>query len=83
MATILYFGRLADVAGGSEAKVELPPHVTDTGALRDWLGRDDPALGLELRHPSVRIAVNQEVAVGDIAIGSGDEIAFLAPMSGG
>jgi molybdopterin synthase sulfur carrier subunit len=79
MATILFFGRLQDTVGKSALTVTLPAGVRDTGGLRAWLGRDHPAL----RDLAVRIAVNAELLPGNAALGDGDEIAFLPPMSGG
>jgi len=72
---ILFFGRLGDLAPAGP----VPPGVRDTGALRAWLGRDRP----ELLDASIRIAVNDEIILGDRALGDGDEIAFLPPVSGG
>jgi molybdopterin synthase sulfur carrier subunit len=79
MATILFFGRLQDVVGARTLTAALPDGVRDTDSLRDWLGRDHPAL----RETSVRIAVNAELRSGNAPLGDGDEIAFLPPMSGG
>ena len=72
---ILFFGRLRD--GGPADPV--PPGVRDTGALRAWLGESRP----ELLDASIRIAVNDEMILGDRVLDEGDEVAFLPPMSGG
>ena len=72
---IIYFGRLRDGAPAGP----VPQGVRDTAALRAWLGSDRP----ELLDPSVRIAVNDSIILGDRPLGEGDEIAFLPPMSGG
>jgi len=72
---ISFYGRLRDVAPAGP----VPSAIGDTGALREWLGRDRP----ELLDASVRIAVNDELILGDRPLGDGDEIAFLPPMSGG
>lgn len=72
---IVFFGRLRDGAPAGA----VPSGVRDTGALRAWLGRDRP----ELLDASIRIAVNDEMILGDRPVGDGDEIAFLPPMSGG
>lgn len=72
---IAFFGRLRDAAPPGP----VPPGIGDTGALRAWLGRGRP----ELLDPSIRIAVNDEIIVGDRPVGGDDEIAFLPPMSGG
>lgn len=72
---IIFFGRLRDGAPAGP----VPPGVRDTGALRAWLGRDRP----ELLDASIRIAVNDEMILGNRPLGDDDEIAFLPPMSGG
>jgi len=79
MATILFFGRLRDAVGTNALAATLPDDVRDTDAVRSWLGSDHPALC----DPSVRIAVNAEMTAANRAVGDGDEIAFLPPMSGG
>ncbi len=73
---ILFFGRLREAAA---SPAEIPADVRDTDGLRAWLGRAHPAL-LDM---SVRIAVNEALVHGNAALGEGDEIAFLPPMSGG
>jgi molybdopterin synthase sulfur carrier subunit len=60
-----------------------PPDVTSVFALRDWLGRDDPALRDALCAPTVRIAVNDELVLADAPLSAEDEIAFMPPVSGG
>jgi molybdopterin synthase sulfur carrier subunit len=72
---ILFFGRLRDGAPAGP----VPPDIGDTGALRAWLGRGRP----ELLDASVRIAVNDEMILGNRMLDEGDEVAFLPPMSGG
>ena len=72
---ILFFGRLRDGAPAGP----VPADVRDSDALRAWLGRGRP----ELLDASVRIAVNDEMILGNRALDEGDEVAFLPPMSGG
>jgi len=74
MADILFFGRLSGLrASGPEAP-------TDSRAFRRALEARFP----ELADPGVRMVVNQVmVATEPVPIAPGDEIAFLAPMSGG
>ena len=72
---ILFFGRLRDGAPAGP----VPPGIGDTDALRAWLGEGRP----ELLDISVRIAVNDEMILGNRVLDEGDEIAFLPPMSGG
>jgi sulfur-carrier protein len=72
---ILFFGRLRDGAPAGP----VPPGIHDVDALRAWLGRGRP----ELLDASVRIAVNDEMILGNRVLDDGDEVAFLPPMSGG
>lgn len=82
MARLRFFGRLQDVAGASTETVALPDGVRTAEALRAWL---EETRGLEgaLADASVRIAVNAEIAQGDVAVSDDDEIAFLPPVGGG
>jgi len=72
---IVFFGRLGDGAPAGPA----PPEIRDTDGLRAWLGAGRP----ELLDASIRIAVNDEMILGNRALDEGDEIAFLPPVSGG
>ena len=72
---IFFFGRLRDGAPPGP----VPSDICDTDALRAWLGRRRP----ELMAASVRIAVNDEMILGNRVLDDGDEVAFLPPMSGG
>lgn len=81
---ILYFASVREQAGLSEETVMPPPDVTDVRSLVGWLrgrgGRPGAALA-DLRH--VRIAVNQEHASLEHAVGPDDEVAFFPPVTGG
>jgi molybdopterin synthase sulfur carrier subunit len=79
--TVLLLGRLRDVAGWRQR--ELEPAPARLSALRERLGREDPALGAALGGPGVQTAVNKTLTRGDVALAPNDEIAFLPPMSGG
>jgi molybdopterin converting factor small subunit len=82
LARVLFFGRLADVAGHSQ--------ITHDGGkllsvLIEDLGRHNPDLGTALKDPSVRAAHNLNLVLGDSdpIIGTHDELAFMPPLSGG
>lgn len=83
MLTILFFGRLTEVAGIEQRVIPLPPGVADTAALREWLGRHDPALAEALAAPSTTIAVDGTVTRGIVPLTGGEEVAFMPPVSGG
>lgn len=78
MAKLVFLGRLADVAGGSERAVA-------PGALDAILATLPPDLAVALLDDKVRIARNGELLTnpGRVMVEPGDEIAFLPPVSGG
>lgn len=80
--TLLFFGKLMDSAGSTEMTMDLPAGLGDSEALRHWV---DEALGMDgaLRHPSVRVAVNDEILAGAAPVRDGDEVAFMPPVGGG
>ena len=54
----------------------------DTAALRSWI---DQTRGFDgaLLHPSVRVAVNNEIVDDPSPVSDADEIAFMPPVGGG
>ena len=78
--TLLFFARAREVAGRSEARLELSAGATIDDALAAatdaW-----PALGEVL--PSCRTALDEEFARGDAALTDGSVVAVLPPVSGG
>jgi molybdopterin synthase sulfur carrier subunit len=81
MTRVLLFGRLRDVAGWRERRLDPPP--ASLAALRARIAADDPALGAALDGAGVQAAVDKVLVRGDMALAAGAEVAFLAPMSGG
>jgi molybdopterin synthase sulfur carrier subunit len=75
---ILYFASLRDAAGRDAEDLQSPHD--DARALYAQVSERH---GFALRAESVRLAVNGEFAPWDRALGDGDEIAFLPPVSGG
>ncbi len=79
---ILFFGRLAEIAGARV--LEAPDALTTLDAVRAWLIARDAALGEALSAKGVRAAINKTIAHEDGArLQAGDEIAFMPPVSGG
>jgi len=77
---VLFFGRLKDIVGKAQDEAEL----TDGTRVEDLFaryGRHYPELA-GFRN-SVVASVNQEFADWRTALGAGDEVAFLPPVSGG
>lgn len=73
-ARLVFLGRLADIAGGSEREVPAGPFA----AIAE-------TLDAELSGPRVRFALNGAVIaeVLPLVLADGDELAFLPPVSGG
>jgi molybdopterin converting factor small subunit len=82
LARILFFGRLADVAGTSELTHKGGMSLS---ALIEDLGTDHSHLSAALGDPSVRAALNLTLIAmdSDPLIGTDDELAFMPPLSGG
>lgn len=81
---LLYFGWVRTRIGVGSEQVEPPETVTDVRGLIDWLqGRGDSYAAVLSDLSAVRVAVNQEMADLDAAIGRDDEIALFPPMTGG
>jgi sulfur-carrier protein len=78
VATLVFLGRLAEVAGASELAV-------GPGPLDQVLAALEPALAVALLDERVRIAFNGELILEPhgIVLAEGDELAFLPPVSGG
>lgn len=78
--TVRLFGQIREAVGAKELHVQLAEGAR-AGALRALLAEKHPefaALG-----PRLRVSVNREFAADDAALGDGDEVAFLPPVSGG
>ena len=80
LVRVLFFGRLKDIVGKGEEQAELSEgaRVED---LFERYGRSFPELA-KFR-ASVVASVNQEFAEWRAPLASGDEVAFLPPVSGG
>lgn len=82
MAQLLFFGRLGDLAGGTERALVLSePHAICD--LIGIIGQSDNLLGSALAGPRIRYAINGEIVDGDALVEDEDELAFLPPVSGG
>jgi MoaE-MoaD fusion protein len=77
---VLFFGRLKDIVGKSEENAELSEGARVEDLFARY-GRSFPELALF--RSSVVASVNQEFAEWRAPLSSGDEVAFLPPVSGG
>lgn len=78
--TVLLFGALREAVGAKELPVALPEAAT-VAALRRILVEGQPGFGALAAR--LRVAVNREFARDDHVLSTGDEVAFLPPVSGG
>lgn len=82
MAQLLFFGRLGDLAGGTERTLQLSePHAI--ADLIGILGATDDLLGSALAEPRIRYAINGAIVDSATLVEDDDELAFLPPVSGG
>jgi molybdopterin converting factor subunit 1 len=78
--TVLFFGRLREIAGRAEESLEISD-VATIEQLFAHLAARNPELA---RFRSSLVAsCNQEFAAWNTPLHSGDEVAFLPPVSGG
>ena len=77
---VLFFGRLKDVVGQSEESLDLN-HASTIEQLFARYSHRIPELAKY--RSSVVASRNQEFAAWDTPLHSGDEVAFLPPVSGG
>lgn len=79
--TLCFLGKLAEVAGESQ-------RVVDSLKTTDWeelLDKLEPDLAEAVKGEKVRVAVNGDVLADKTRLKAltGDEVAFLPPVSGG
>lgn len=81
---LLYFAWVREKVGQSGEEVEPPANVDTVAGLIEWLrGRGEGYAAAFDNTASVRVAVNQEYAPMDAAVGPADEVAFFPPVTGG
>jgi molybdopterin converting factor subunit 1 len=77
---VLFFGRLKELAGRAEDVSEIPEAATLEQLFSLYASRNPE---LAKFRPSLVASRNQEFAAWDTPLHSGDEVAFLPPVSGG
>ena len=78
--TVLFFGRLKDIVGSAEDSIEVGDAATIEQLFDLYVARYPE---LAKYRSSVVASRNQEFAAWDTLLRSGDEVAFLPPVSGG
>lgn len=77
MITFHYFAGLREMTGVSEEQVDFSGRTVEE--LWQWVSEKYPGI----QAGSVRIAVNEEYALPEDRLESGDVAAFIPPVSGG
>jgi molybdopterin synthase sulfur carrier subunit len=81
---LLYFAWVRQKIGIGEETLDAPAHVTDVGALIDYLrARGNGYAQAFADAKRLRAAVNQEHVGFDAPVGPDDEVAFFPPVTGG
>ena len=80
--TVRFFASLREETGRESLDLELEDATINgvRASLAAVLGKDAHQA---LNAPGVRVAVNQALAQGAVVLRSGDEVAFLPPVTGG
>ena len=78
--TVRYFGLAEDLAGVPAEEISLPSPAS-LGGLRSAIVKRHPSLSKQGR--ALRYAVNRVYVAEDAALGDGDEVAVIPPVSGG
>jgi molybdopterin converting factor subunit 1 len=77
---VLFFGRVRELAGMAEESIDMPSGATLTDLFDYYQKRFPPLTGFR---SSLVASRNEEFSSWDTPLSSGDEIAFLPPVSGG
>ena len=78
-----FFASLADRIGLDEEQLDIPPTITNVGELKNLLAERDSNWLSAMTDPSIKCAVNHQLANETFAIEHHAEIAFFPPMTGG
>lgn len=80
--TVRFFASLREVIDDETIVLKLPGSTL--ASVRDQLQcRLNPTQWEAICAAGVQVAVNQRIVRGDAALASGDEVAFLPPVTGG
>lgn len=84
VVTLLYFASVREAVGLSEEECDLPTEIETPHQLVAWLAARGPAYKAGFSDSRrLRCAVDQIMVDFDAPLGSGREIAFFPPVTGG
>lgn len=82
MISVLFLAQLREQLGVAELQVAAES-VASIATLKQYLVASNPQWEQYLSNSKLLVAVNHEYAKTDVAIKSGDEVAFFPPVTGG
>ena len=82
MIRVLFLAQLREQLGAAELQV-VSGSISSIAALKQYLVDSHPQWEQFLSNSKLLVAVNREYAKADVAIKSGDEVAFFPPVTGG
>lgn len=82
MIRVLFLAQLREQLGVAELQIAAGS-IGSIAALKQYLVTTNPEWERFLSNSKLLVAVNHEYAKGDVAIKSGDEVAFFPPVTGG
>jgi sulfur-carrier protein len=83
MIRVRYFASLRETMGRGEASFDLPLTIKTGRDLVHFLASQFPRAAEALTAPSLKIAIDQEIASFDAPLAGAKEVALLPPMTGG
>jgi len=83
MITVLYFAGIREKIGVAKESMQLPPDANTVAALAIALCARGEKWAEALGVASVKVAVNQTMALPNTVVQDGDEVAFFPPVTGG
>lgn len=82
MIRVLFLAQLREQL--DTAELQLPAEsVSSISSLKQYLVESNPTWEQFLSNSKLLVAVNHQYAKADLAIKSGDEVAFFPPVTGG
>ena len=82
MIRVLFLAQLREQLGVAELEVATE-NVASIANLKQYLVASHPQWEQYLSNSKILVAVNHQYAKTDVAIKSGDEVAFFPPVTGG
>lgn len=83
MAKVVLFASIREDLGTDEISCEIKAGTRVSALIDQLASSNGPEWGAVLKAENIKIAVNQELISGNVALDPDDEIAFFPPVTGG